>query len=143
MSKADNDLLKVLAPLVDAGRLEWEPLCQKYFDLLNNEFPIGGFGIKWDKMRNVVRDLEEDHANQTPRGIDFFRMICLTHNLNGVSATYFGDEITQAAITGKMEDLEEALPALLEVPQHHYFLSKDLSWCLYYSFEGDMLFGYR
>lgn len=57
------------------------------------------------------------------------------------SVIYVGDSATDFALMGTVEVMQRALPIILEVPQHHYFIGPGYSWCICMTMEGDMGFG--
>ncbi len=54
---------------------------------------------------------------------------------------YAGDSATDFALQGAVNAIRKALPTLIEVPQHHYFIGPSYSWCICLTMEGDMGFG--
>ena len=58
-------------------------------------------------------------------------------------ALYLSDSALSFAIAGDVRSLGHSLEAILENPQHHYFVAKDFSWCMALAMEGDMDFGFR
>jgi hypothetical protein len=60
--------------------------------------------------------------------------------LNGL-VLYIGDTLTDFALAASVADMRQALPVLFEVPQHHYSVGANASWCMCMTMEGDMAFG--
>jgi hypothetical protein len=56
--------------------------------------------------------------------------------LNG-HVLYIGDSLTDFALAASVANMLQALP----VPQHHYFVDANASWCMCMTTEGDMAFG--
>ena len=55
---------------------------------------------------------------------------------------YIGDSLTENGYEFLGEDLLKIVPFLVnEIPQHHYFLSKDFKKIIYISFENEIEFG--
>ena len=55
---------------------------------------------------------------------------------------YIGDSLTENGYEFYLNDLLKIVPFLVnEIPQHHYFLSKDFKKIIYISFENEIEFG--
>ena len=55
---------------------------------------------------------------------------------------YIGDSLTENGYELYLNDLLKIVPFLVnEIPQHHYFLSKDFKKIIYISFENEIEFG--
>ena len=55
---------------------------------------------------------------------------------------YIGDNLTENGYEFYLNDLLKIVPFLVnEIPQHHYFLSKDFKKIIYISFENEIEFG--
>lgn len=54
---------------------------------------------------------------------------------------YLGDSLTENAYSFKKEFFESFIEKITEIPQSHYIFSKDLSWCINFSFENELNFG--
>ena len=83
---------------------------------------------------------EEDRAQERTRFVEFFDWMCARFGLNGL-VLYIGDSLTDFALAASVADMRQALPVLFEVPQHHYFVGANASWCMCMAMEGDMAFG--
>ena len=55
---------------------------------------------------------------------------------------YIGDSLTEVGYEFYLKDLVKVIPFIIdEIPQHHYFLSKDFKKIIYISFENEIEFG--
>jgi hypothetical protein len=55
---------------------------------------------------------------------------------------YIGDSLTEVGYEFYLKDLVKVIPFIIdEIPQHHYFLSKDFKNIIYISFENEIEFG--
>ena len=54
----------------------------------------------------------------------------------------WGDGLTDFTLSGSIEGFEGLLGDFFEVPHHHYFLGGNLDWCMCFSMEGNMSFGF-
>lgn len=115
---------------------------EPFFDRLGKSYPMAGSKIDWTKVNGSVERSENDRRKENSAFRDFFIEILNSENLRG-DAIYVGDSLTDSAFCGDVVDFESALMEILEIPQHHYFFSRDLSWCLSLTMEGDMAFGRR
>ncbi|AIN14539.1 hypothetical protein [Yersinia pseudotuberculosis] len=55
---------------------------------------------------------------------------------------YIGDNLTESAYKLHLSFLIPFVSKIAEIPQSHYFFPDDYSWCLNFSFEDDMDFGF-
>lgn len=54
---------------------------------------------------------------------------------------YLGDNLTENAYLTSNTNLIKFISCFIEIPQSHYLLAKDVSWCINLSFENDIEFG--
>jgi hypothetical protein len=110
------------------------------FELVMNVYPVSGSKIDWDLVPGAIEDAEENPSRHTIRFTEFFDGICARFRLSGV-VLYAGDSSTSFALAAAVGDMQRALPVLFEIPQHHYFVGPNGSWCMCMTMEGDMAFG--
>jgi hypothetical protein len=104
-------------------------------------YPTLGSKIDWSRVPNSIERFEEDTTLQVERFVSFFDEVAQKFGLAG-DVVYVGDSATDFALAGAMEHMKEALPELLGIPQHHYFIGSECSWCICFTMEGDMSFGF-
>jgi hypothetical protein len=82
----------------------------------------------------------EEKSLQIERFIDFFDEMRSRFDLAG-PIFYAGDSATDFALEGAIETIRRVLPKIIDIPQHHYFVGPNCSWCLCMTMEGDIGFG--
>jgi hypothetical protein len=112
-----------------------------FFSRLMRRYPTVGSKIDWQSIPGSVERAEHDESLQLKRFISFFDEVVQRFELAG-DVIYLGDSATDFALAGSMERMREALPDLFAVPQHHYLITPDASWCICFTMEGDMAFGF-
>lgn len=114
---------------------------QFYIDLINNKFPFLGSRIDFSKSKkHQYTHLNKD--NLIINSSNFINNIITDNSLDICQEIiYIGDGVTECAYKFKLKNLVIFLPAILENPQHHYFVDKNYNWCLFISFENDIDFG--
>jgi len=111
------------------------------FTRVMERYPVHGSKIDWARVEGSVEEQEWNldlHSQSFER---FFRYAVSRFGLSG-EVVYVGDDLTDFALSGSIEAFEGLLGAIFEVPHHHYFLGDDLDWCMCFSMEGSMSFGF-
>jgi hypothetical protein len=141
MSVSDNFLEK-LAPSMTNGRIVVEYDMDKYFDQIEASFPIYGSKIEWDEVDGSVEELAR---------LEFYSADC-TNFFNKMTEQFIqnpdskvvllGDSAMDYALLTSLKNVPEVLEKMLELPQHHFIVANNFSWCISFSMEGDMAFGF-
>ncbi len=139
MSSYDEELRNALKAEFAAGHLYEVGDCTAVFSALANRFPPSGSKIDWASIPNSIEDCEGDAARQPERFSEFFDEMCRRFRLEG-PVLYVGDSSTDFTLEGSTAAMRRAVPELLQIPQHHYFVGPDCSWCISMTMEGDMAF---
>ena len=113
-----------------------------FFSQLMEAFPVCGSKIDWDRVSDSIERVEEDIDLQTGQFAEFFDEVNQRCCLSG-DVVYVGDGVTDFALVSSLKCMREILPELLAVPQHHYLVAPDSSWCMCFTMEGWMGFGFR
>jgi hypothetical protein len=140
MSIYEDKIRRALKSEIDAGRLKEVGAAIDVYRLLTKTYPRSGSKIDWSRVPGAIECAEEDQSRQTARFVEFFDKMCAGFGLNGL-VLYIGDSLTDFALAASIADMRQALPVLFEVPQHHYFVGANASWCMCMTMEGDMAFG--
>jgi hypothetical protein len=104
-------------------------------------YPTVGSKIDWKRVPGAIEDFEEDQSRHFVRFIEFFDEMRARFCLDG-QVLYVGDSATDFVLAGSMDAMRRVLAVLVEVPQHHYFVGPNGSWCMCMTMEGDMGFGH-
>ena len=138
----DTEIRKSLREEFDSGVIEEIGDYTIYAEGLESNFPFVGSKIAWRRVPGAVGHLQRNVSLQTENLRDFVGKVskdnCLTGNF-----IYIGDNLTSFAIRGPISILQDILPKLMEIPQHHYFLDENFLWCLTMTMEGEMDFGFK
>lgn len=140
MSTYEDDLRLALKPEFDADQIREVGDAANIFGSLLKVYPASGSKIDWKRVSGAIESAEEDESLQIERFVEFFDEMCLKFALAG-PVLYVGDSATDFALEGTVESIRRALPELVGIPQHHYFIGPNCSWCLCMTMEGDMGFG--
>lgn len=136
----EDELLQILGADVDAGIITIEPDCTDYFVKLTKCFPAAGTRIDWGSVPNSIDTWRDEDLDESAF-VKFFNQIVTSNNLNG-PIVYMGDSNTEFALLTSVDVVSKYLKDILSIPQHHYLVAADFSWCMVFTFEGDMSFGY-
>lgn len=105
------------------------------FAWLKSTMPIVGSKIDWLSVRG-----EHSHRHVAD-GVELAR--AAAHEVGrrvarGSGVEHAGDNLSPCGLRFARGDIRAIVTALLEVPEHHYFLAVDRSWLVVVSFEGDL-----
>lgn len=111
------------------------------FSRMLERYPVSGSKIDWARVEGSVEEVESNLDLQSQRFERFFRDVISRFGLKG-EVVYVGDSLTDFSLCGSSDGFGGLVGAIFEVPQHHYFLGRDLGWCMCFSMEGCMSFGF-
>jgi hypothetical protein len=114
------------------------------FASIYKAFPIIGSKINWAHVVGSIHSSEPNLDLQIQRWLEFFDNVDKRFDLPG-EITIVGDGVIDFGITGTKTAIRSALSIILTFPQHHYLLgggNRALLWCMCFSAEGDMDFGF-
>ena len=110
-----------------------------YFDKMNKLFPV-----KFDRYH-----LEKLHNYEILRwdGINYDDLSLFIHNVikeNRINeeeiVIYLGDNLSDYAYIFLLRDLNKIIHKLLSIPEQHYIINSNMSWCIFISLENDVEF---
>jgi len=140
MSTYEDDLRLALKSEFDTGQIREVGDAADVLRLLSKAYPTSGSKIDWRRVPGAIESNEEDESRQIEQFAEFFDKMQLRFSLAG-PVLYAGDSVTDFALEGSFEAIRRALPEIVEIPQHHYFIGPNCSWVLCMTMEGDMGFG--
>jgi hypothetical protein len=135
----EEELLAELDDLIKSGCIFVEKENEKYFSGLSASFPICGSKIDWGEVPGSIEEIA-DGSNYLGSCIDFFKRISEENGLKG-NCILIGDSAIESAFILSVDVLGQCLKKVLEVPQHHYIIAENNSWCMSFTMEGEMAFG--
>lgn len=138
MNAYEVDLIEALND--NNGRVTWRHNgASKTFEEISRTYPVVGSKIDWSRLAShtgaKVWDLQQ-HALEFSK---FFVRTSQAFPL-GSELIYAGDGLTDFSVHAPIDVIKHRLALIFSVPQHHYFLGVDLSWCMCFTMEGDMDF---
>lgn len=137
----EAELRRALHAAMESSRIRELGDSSPFFAQLMNIYPAGGSKIDWGRVPGSVERFEEEGSIQAVQFAEFFDEVVRKFCLAG-DVVYVGDSATDFALTGSLECVREVLPELLAVPQHHYLIGPECSWCMCFTMEGGMGFGF-
>jgi hypothetical protein len=145
------ELLQELKLWIDAGQVQVEGGNQKYFDILETQYPIGLNRIDWRGVREHLsfdvfpirkEPMAGDETEQ--RLASCLNMLLEWLKSSGIAlqeqVVWVGD-VSNISLHTTIETLLELYPLLFSWPQHSYVLPLTGQWCLNYTMEGQLFFG--
>lgn len=105
------------------------------FDWLELHFPFAGGKIDWRRVdgRHEHWRIEDEQLLAASAS----REICARIR-PGSAVEHVGDGLSLYGVRFTGDEAVSVTAALLEVPEHHYFLAEDRAWIVVVSFEGDL-----
>jgi len=138
----EADLRKALCKEIESRRIRELGDSSPFFVQLAKLYPTNGSKIDWARVPDSIERVENEDALQAEQFAKFFDEVIQKFRLSG-EVVYIGDSATDFALIGSLECMSEALSKLLAVPQHHYLIGSDFSWCICFTMEGNMGFGFH
>ncbi|MGH3737632.1 MAG: hypothetical protein ACRDT6_18780 [Micromonosporaceae bacterium] len=125
------DEVYTAAPLGDLDRCDMTAV----FHWLSRHFPVSGTKIDWSRVRGRHAHWQvTDDVQLASTAITEVRK----RIRHGSVAQHVGDGLSPYGIYFTGDDAPSVLPALIEIPEHHYFLAEDRSWIVVVTTEGDI-----
>lgn len=142
MNFYEMELRKSLKSDFESGLIRVVGDSSQFFGELAQNYPVSGSKIDWAKVPASIERFEDQEPLQIERFMEFFEEVDARFQLLG-DIIYVGDSATDFALEASIEDMRRILPTLLKVPQHHYFIGRNYAWCICFTMEGDMGFGFK
>lgn len=138
----ESELRQSLHAAIASNRIREAGDSSFFFARLMDAYPLSGSKVDWTRVPESIEQIEENSSLQVERFLTFFDEIVQRFGLAG-SVVYVGDSATDFALEAQLTYMKEALPELLTVPQHHYLIGAESAWCMCFTMEGAMGFGFR
>jgi hypothetical protein len=128
-----------------ASSIVVESSSTEYFALLEKRFPVQGSKIDWERVPTAK--VRRAHAADTERYLAeaaaFVQEVLESEQLDReCQVIAMGDSAMEKALRMPLSTLVLCLRNILPMPQHTYVLAPDAAWCLVFTMEGDLCFGY-
>ncbi len=140
MNYFEDELLKDIEYYISKGLVIVENDFEKYFEKLNQTYPIYGSKIDWSFVENSIEinATDKDYKSQF---LNFMAETINNQSLKG-ECIVVGDSLIDKALKMDVATLNKVIPYVIEIPQHHYIIAGDFSWCMVFTMEQDMCFGF-
>lgn len=138
----ETELRRILCAAIESNSIRELGDSSPFFAQLMMAYPTKGSKIDWSRVPDAVERTEQNETLQLEQFIAFFDELVQGAGLAG-EVIYVGDSATDFALVGSVECMRKALSELLAIPQHHYLIGSECSWCMCFTMEGDMGFGFR
>ena len=126
-----EDEIFSMPPLGDLRRTS----ASDVFDWLELHFPFAGGKIDWHRVGEGYKHWRLDNEHLLAASAS--REICARIKPGSV-VEHVGDGLSPYGVLFTGGEAASVTAALLEVPEHHYFLAEDRAWIVVVSFEGDL-----
>lgn len=140
MNWFESELRKDIASEIEAGTIAIEPNSDWVFIQLQERFPIGYGRIDWKSVPNSVEQYKYEPEQKKDAFFQFFEHISGRYELVG-DVIYVGENI-DIGLRGEIVSLNKILPQVFEFNQHHFITDCLSDWCMSFSMEGEMGFGF-
>jgi hypothetical protein len=138
----EEELRKELGDAIGPQRLAEVSDSAPYFERVAGIYPFVGSKIDWESLPNYVEEEERDIDLRMSKNIEFFSRVISQNDITE-DIIYICDGNINFALVGSLAEFSRVLSKILEFPQHHYFISAKYEWCMCFSMEGYMSFGFR
>jgi hypothetical protein len=101
---------------------------------INGRLPFVGTGVDWGRVVGSHRHWFAESDDELSSVVVEFLSVVRDRG----DVTHVGDALSPFAVRITSDELGDALPALLEIPEHHYLVSDDRTWCGVFRTEGDV-----
>ena len=136
----DTEIIKDLVIQGLDKLVEYSENEKQYMDLVEKQFSFYGSKINWEKTINHVGASYNDETLISEASA-FVNKLRETVLVREEKVIYIGDGLTSLVYTFDLSNLPKMLPILLSIPQHHYFLPVDCTWCICIAIENSFDFG--
>ena len=96
--------------------------------------PCTGGKIAWSQVTEGHAHWHDDNPERLTRLVTAL----LRDLLATTPVVHIGESLSPWGVLIAADKADESLPALLGIPEHHYFLAQDRSWLVVVTTEGDV-----
>ncbi|WP_433552549.1 hypothetical protein ACQP08_03200 [Micromonospora zamorensis] len=126
-----EDVVYAASPLDELDQID----ASVVFGWLRRNIPATGSKIDWNRApgRHAHWSVADDSqlASMASREV-------VGRLTSGSVAEHVGDGLSPYGVRFGVENASPVLAALLEIPEHHYFVAQDRSWLVVATSEGDL-----
>ena len=128
----DLELIKILKEHIENG--DFQIIDSNInVDKVNANLPFKGSRVNFEQLEEYQRMYFDDYETLVP----FIRDIATKVGIKpDEKVVYVGDNVSNLTYIFSFEYLDKVIVDILDnIPEHHYFLSQDMKWILYISYE--------
>ena len=128
----DLELIKILEEHIENGDFQIIE-SNIYVDKVNANLPFAGSRVNFEQLDEYQRMYFDDYETLVP----FIRDIATKIGIKpDERVVYVGDNVSNLTYIFSFEYLDKVIVDIVDnIPEHHYFLSQDMKWILYISYE--------
>ena len=128
----DLELIKILEEHIENGAFQIIE-SNIYVDKVNANLPFAGSRVNFEQLDEYQRMYFDDYETLVP----FIRDIATKVGIRpDEKVVYVGDNVSNLTYIFSFEYLDKVIVDILDnIPEYHYFLSQDMKWILYISYE--------
>lgn len=128
----DLELIKILEEHIENGDFQIIE-SNIYVDKVNANLPFAGSRVDFEQLEEYQRIFFDDYETLVP----FIRDIATKVGIKpDEKVVYMGDNVSNLTYIFSFEYLDKVIVDIVDnIPEHHYFLSQDMKWILYISYE--------
>lgn len=128
----DLELIKILEEHIENGDFQIIE-SNIYVDKVNANLPFAGSRVDFEQLEEYQRIFFDDYEILVP----FIRDIATKVGIKpDEKVVYMGDNVSNLTYIFSFEYLDKVIVDIVDnIPEHHYFLSQDMKWILYISYE--------
>ncbi len=128
----DLELIKILEEHIENGDFQIIE-SNIYVDKVNANLPFAGSRVNFEQLDEYQRMYFDDYETLVP----FIRDIATKVGIRpDEKVVYVGDNVSNLTYIFSFEYLDKVIVDILDnILEHHYFLSQDMKWILYISYE--------
>jgi hypothetical protein len=151
----EDELLQKMGSDVATGSIQIVQDSQQFVSLISQNFPFVGSKISWSRVPDhIVSQVEwQDDFSQTENKTEistyadailgfFDNAMKATQSADNADIIVLGDSAMNIALHLSAGTLRKYLLDIVDLPQHTYVIPPDASWCLTFTLEGYMDFGF-
>ena len=128
----DLELIKILEEHIENGDFQIIE-SNIYVDKVNANLPFRGSRVNFEQLNEYQRIFFEEKDTL----VAFIKDIATKIGIKpDEKVVYLGDNVSNLTYIFSFKYLDKVIVDILDnIPEHHYFLSQDMKWILYISYE--------
>lgn len=149
ISKTTVEIKVLLDFAVANGEMKYETDSATYFDLLSKKFPVTYSRIDWTKVpdKESISVFQDKQLGMFDMKHHLEESMHFIQNLEPQIAKVdtiilIGDNAVVGAYSMDFITLKKYFPYICMLSQHTYIIPTDAHWCLNYTMEDDLHFGF-